>query len=71
MVAVNCGHGVSSGPTLLENDNSFTLSTSVADRILLTLCLEYRQWSCANMALLSGSGVYIGFREAFEAYRWV
>ena len=32
LVTVNCGHGVSSSPTLLEIDDSFT---SVADRILL------------------------------------
>ena len=31
-MTVNCGHGVSSSPTLLEIDDSFT---SVADRILL------------------------------------
>ena len=33
LVTVNCGNGVSSSPTLFKNDNSFMLSTSVADTI--------------------------------------
>ena len=56
---------ISSAEALIHKQNE-SVST-----LKKTLCLEYRQWSRASMALLLSSEVDIGFGEAFEAYSWV